>query len=300
LEAAVAALNVRADGCYVDGTYGRGGHAGAILAALGGAGRLIAFDKDPEAVAHARAQFGADPRFQIEHASFGALQAVAEREGLVRRIDGLLLDLGVSSPQLDDAQRGFSFQQDGPLDMRMDSSRGQAAAEWLATAEADDIAAVLRDYGEERFARRIARAIVEARGAQPLRTTAELAALVERASPTRERHKHPATRSFQAIRIYINRELDDLQAGLRQALEVLAAGARLVVISFHSLEDRIVKRFLRDAAQGERLPKGLPVPESARRPKLRLIGKPIQADAAELVANPRARSAVLRVAEVLA
>jgi 16S rRNA (cytosine1402-N4)-methyltransferase len=300
LEAAVAALNLRADGCYVDGTYGRGGHAAAILAALGAHGRLIAFDKDPQAVAHARERFGADPRFQIEHASFSALQAVAEREGLVRRIDGLLLDLGVSSPQLDDAGRGFSFQHDGPLDMRMDCSRGQSAAQWLARADEDEIATVLRDYGEERFARRIARAIVAARLAQPLRTTAELAALVERASPSRERHKHPATRSFQAIRIYINRELEDLQAGLRQALEVLAAGARLAVISFHSLEDRIVKRFLREAAQGERLPKGLPVPDSARRPRMRLIGKPIQADAAEVALNPRARSAVLRVAEVLA
>ncbi len=300
LEAAVAALNLRPDGCYVDGTFGRGGHAGAILARLGANGRLIAFDQDPDAVTDARARFGADPRFQIEHVSFSALQVVAEREGLVKRIDGLLLDLGVSSPQLDDPRRGFSFQQDGPLDMRMDPSRGRSAADWLATAAEDEIAAVLRDYGEERFARRIARAIVQTRIERPLRTTGELAALVERASPLREKHKHPATRSFQAIRIFVNRELEELQDALRQALTVLAVGARLVVISFHSLEDRIVKRFLRDAAHGERLPKGLPVTERDRHPRLRLIGKAQQAEAAEVSANPRARSAVLRVAEVLA
>lgn len=300
LEAAVAALNLRPDGCYVDGTFGRGGHAGAILARLGANGRLIAFDQDPDAVTDARARFGADPRFQIEHVSFSALQVVAEREGLVKRIDGLLLDLGVSSPQLDDPRRGFSFQQDGPLDMRMDPSRGRSAADWLATAAEDEIAAVLRDYGEERFARRIARAIVQTRIERPLRTTGELAALVERASPLREKHKHPATRSFQAIRIFVNRELEELQDALRQALTVLAVGARLVVISFHSLEDRIVKRFLRDAAHGERLPKGLPVTEGDRHPRLRLIGKAQQAEAAEVSANPRARSAVLRVAEVLA
>lgn len=300
LEAAVAALNLRPDGCYVDGTFGRGGHAGAILARLGANGRLIAFDQDPDAVTDARARFGTDPRFQIEHVSFSALQVVAEREGLVKRIDGLLLDLGVSSPQLDDPRRGFSFQQDGPLDMRMDPSRGRSAADWLATAAEDEIAAVLRDYGEERFARRIARAIVQTRIERPLRTTGELAALVERASPLREKHKHPATRSFQAIRIFVNRELEELQDALRQALTVLAVGARLVVISFHSLEDRIVKRFLRDAAHGERLPKGLPVTERDRHPRLRLIGKAQQAEAAEVSANPRARSAVLRVAEVLA
>ena len=300
LEAAVAALNVRPDGCYVDATFGRGGHAAAILARLGGEGRLLAFDRDPEAVADARARFGQDPRFRIEHASFSALQAVIEAAGLVGRVDGLLLDLGVSSPQLDDARRGFSFQQEGPLDMRMDTTRGPSAADWLATASEDEIATVLRDLGEERFARRIARSIVRVRAEHPLRTTAELAALVEHASPTREKHKHPATRSFQAIRIFINRELDELQAVLQQALAVLAVGARLVVISFHSLEDRIVKRFLRDAAQGERLPKGLPVPESARHPRLRLIGKAVRADDAEVAANPRARSAVLRVAEVLA
>ena len=299
LKAAVAALSVRPDGCYVDGTFGRGGHAAAILALLGESGRLIAFDKDPEAVAHAQACFEGDPRFQIEHASFAALQDVMERMGLVGRIDGLLLDLGVSSPQLDDAQRGFSFQLGGPLDMRMNPSRGVSAAEWLAQADESEISAVIRDLGEERFARRIARAIVRGREERPLTRTDELATLIERTIPTRERHKHPATRTFQAIRIFVNGELEELQECLRQALDVLAVGARLVVISFHSLEDRIVKRFLREAAVGGRLPKGLPVPDVARRPRLRLLGRAVRADEAEVARNPRARSAVMRTAEVL-
>lgn len=299
IDAAVAALRIQPDGCYVDGTFGRGGHAGAILSCLSEKGRLLAFDKDPAAVRFANLMFGADARFQIDHGSFIGLKDVASRENLTRHINGLLLDLGVSSPQLDDAARGFSFMSDGPLDMRMDTSRGQSAAAWLAVAAEQDIATVLKEYGEERFARRIARAIVQTRVEQPLRTTQELAALVERASPTREKHKHPATRSFQAIRIFINRELDDLREGLQQALEVLAIGARLVVISFHSLEDRIVKRLFREASRGEQLPKGLPVRHSDLKPKLRLIGKAMRPDDAEIAANPRARSAVMRVAELL-
>ncbi|MEJ2576954.1 MAG: 16S rRNA (cytosine(1402)-N(4))-methyltransferase RsmH [Gammaproteobacteria bacterium] len=300
LDAALAALAVRPAGCYVDGTFGRGGHAAAILSLLGPNGRLLAIDKDPAAVAAARARFGADPRFGIVHASFAELAELAAREGLVGAIDGLLLDLGVSSPQLDDPGRGFSFQADGPLDMRMDTSRGRSAADWLAEADEAEIAGVLRDLGEERFARRIARALVEQRAARPLRRTLELAALIERASPTRERHKHPATRTFQAIRIFVNRELDDLRQCLGQALEVLAVGARLVVISFHSLEDRIVKRFFREAAQGRQLPKGLPVTGGPVGARLRLVGKAVRADEREVAANPRARSAIMRVAEVLA
>jgi 16S rRNA (cytosine1402-N4)-methyltransferase len=299
LDEAVEALLVKPDGHYVDGTFGRGGHAAEILRHLGPAGRLLAFDKDPEAVAYATARFGSDARFAIEPLSFAALKETVQRYGWLGRIDGLLLDLGVSSPQLESPERGFSFQVDGPLDMRMDPSRGLSAADWLATADAAEIAAVLRELGEERFAKRIARAIVESRTRRPLRRTAELAALIERASPTRERHKHPATRTFQAIRIFVNSELEDLRACLRQALVVLGRGARLVVISFHSLEDRIVKRFLRDVAKGEQVPRGVPVTQGQLNPRLRLIGKPVRPVAAEVVANPRARSAVMRIAEAL-
>jgi len=299
LEEAVDALRVRPDGIYVDGTFGRGGHSGAILARLGETGRLIAFDKDEAALKAAREQFGEDPRLHLVQGSFARLGEVARELDLVRRIDGLLLDLGVSSPQLDQAERGFSFQQDGPLDMRMDRSRGPSAADWLAEADEAELARVIRDYGEERFARRIARAIVQRRREAPLRTTAELAALIERAVPKRDPHKHPATRTFQAIRIHINEELEDLKSVLRQALDVLAVGARLVVISFHSLEDRIVKHFLREQARGPRLPKGVPVQHEAVQGRLRLIGKAVRAGEAEVAANPRARSAVMRVAEVL-
>jgi len=300
LDAALDGLRVMAEGCYVDGTFGRGGHARAILARLGRAGRLYALDRDPEAVAHARAAFQDEPRLCVEQGSFAGLRDFAERHGIAGRVDGLLLDLGVSSPQLDDPRRGFSFQADGPLDMRMDPGSGESAADWLARASEREIATVLRDYGEERFANRIARAIVQARPTVPLRTTAALAALVARASPARDPHKHPATRTFQAIRIYINRELEALAQCLEQSLQVLAGGARLVVISFHSLEDRIVKRFMRDRARGEVLPKGLPVTGAPAPGELRLVGKAIRPDAAEIAANPRARSAVLRIAERLA
>jgi 16S rRNA (cytosine1402-N4)-methyltransferase len=293
-------LRVIADGCYVDGTFGRGGHARAILARLGPAGRLYAMDRDPAAVAHARDELGGDARFRIGQASFAQLEDYAERHGICGRVDGLLLDLGVSSPQLDDAGRGFSFQAEGPLDMRMDPTSGESAAEWLARAPADQIAQVLRDYGEERHARRIARAIVAVRGTAPLRSTRALAELVARVSPARDGQKHPATRTFQAIRIHINGELDALARCLAQALRVLAGGARLAVISFHSLEDRIVKRFIRDESFAAAPPKGVPVKGGPAPGRLRPVGKALRASEAEVARNPRARSAVLRVAERLA
>jgi len=300
LEEAVRALDIRRDGIYIDGTFGRGGHSERILDLLGEGGRLLAFDKDEEAVLVARERFGSDQRFSIVHGSFAELSSVVAEQGLGRRVDGLLLDLGVSSPQLDDSRRGFSFLNDGPLDMRMNRARGESAAEWLAGAEEGDIATVLREYGEERFARRIARAIVARRQVTPITGTRDLADLVAQACPVKEKYKHPATRTFQAIRIFVNRELDDLQLCLRDSLDVLARGARLVVISFHSLEDRIVKRFMRDTARGPKLPKGLPVRHVEAQGRLRILGKSQRASEAELQDNPRARSAVLRVAEVTA
>ena len=298
LEEAIQALDIRPDGIYIDGTFGRGGHSGRILDELGDAGRLLAFDKDEEAVSVARERFGTDRRFSIVHGSFTELSAAVVERGLQQRVDGLLLDLGVSSPQIDDPARGFSFLNDGPLDMRMNRTRGQSAAEWLADADEDDISTVLREYGEERFARRIARTIVARRQQTPITGTRDLAELVAQACPVKEKHKHPATRTFQAIRIFVNRELDDLQLCLRDSLDVLARGARLVVISFHSLEDRIVKRFMRDTAQGPKLPKGLPVRHTETQGRLSLVGKSRRASEAEVRDNPRARSAVLRIAEV--
>ncbi|MCB1877319.1 MAG: 16S rRNA (cytosine(1402)-N(4))-methyltransferase RsmH [Chromatiales bacterium] len=297
LDEAVDALNIRPDGCYVDGTFGRGGHSGEILRRLGPTGRLIAMDRDPEAIAHARQRFGDDPRFSLQPGAFSSLGEVCRSLGVSGEVDGILLDLGVSSPQLDDPARGFSFQADGPLDMRMDPSAGQSAAEWLNRAKEDDIAQVLRDYGEERFAKRIARAIVRERQAEPFLRSARLAAVISSANPKWERDKHPATRSFQAIRIVINRELEELHEVLPQTVSQLRSGGRLAVISFHSLEDRMVKRFLRDQARGRPLPHGLPVAESQRDLALRLVGKAIHAGERELALNPRARSAVLRVAE---
>jgi 16S rRNA (cytosine1402-N4)-methyltransferase len=241
--------------------------------------------------------FGQDDRFTITQGSFAMLEQLAQQSEIQGEVNGILLDLGVSSPQLNDPERGFSFMHDGPLDMRMDNHSGQSAADWLATAEEDEISTVLKEYGEERFARRIARSIVEARQEEPVVTTAQLVALIEQAVPGREQGKHPATRSFQAIRIFVNRELDDLRAALDQSLRLLAAGGRLVVISFHSLEDRIVKRFIRDQARGEQFPPGVPVTSDQVRPNLLHIGKAIHPAAAEVTANPRARSAVLRVAE---
>lgn len=300
LEASVEALSIDPTGVYLDGTFGRGGHSRLILQRLGERGRLIAIDKDPDAIAFAQQRFAEDTRFQIVRGSFAMLAEVAEKAGVTGQVDGILLDLGVSSPQLDRAERGFSFLQDGPLDMRMDPASGQSAAQWLAGARAKEIADVLKEYGEERHAKRIARAIVAARAEQPIHTTLELAEIVSQANPSWEKGKHPATRSFQAIRIYINRELDELKQCLQQVLDVLAPGGRLAVISFHSLEDRIVKRFMRDQAKGDRFPPKLPVTQAQLQPRLRVVGRAIRADEAEVAANPRARSAVLRLAERLA
>jgi 16S rRNA (cytosine1402-N4)-methyltransferase len=299
LDEALAALALRGDGLYVDGTFGRGGHSGEILSRLGDQGRLLAFDRDPQAVATARERFGDDPRFDLHYGNFSELNDVLEQRGLLGRVDGLLLDLGVSSPQLDDAERGFSFSADGPLDMRMDCGSGQTAAEWLARASEEEIADVLWRYGDERFSRRIARAVVERRTAHPLRRTSDLVALIESASPRRERHKHPATRSFQAIRIHINQELAAVESVLQQSLSALAPGGRLAVISFHSLEDRIVKHFIRGHSRPPPAPRGLP-PDPNWRQQLNAVGKAIRASDAETRDNPRARSAVLRVAERIA
>jgi 16S rRNA (cytosine1402-N4)-methyltransferase len=293
------ALAIRKDGVYVDGTFGRGGHAAAILAQLGPEGKLLAMDKDPEAVQSARMQFGNDPRFEIEQGAFTMLSQLLAQRQLQGRVNGLLLDLGVSSPQLDDPVRGFSFSADGPLDMRMDPDSGISAAQWLQQASEREIREVLRTLGEERFAGRIARAIVSTRSEAPLQTTRQLAELIATAAPSREKNKHPATRSFLAIRIFINRELDDVRAALEQVPDALAPGGRLAVISFHSLEDRIVKRFIRDEYRGEQAPPEFPLAGMDYQPRLRPVGKAIRASEAEIDSNPRARSAVLRVAERL-
>ncbi|AMG57493.1 16S rRNA (cytosine(1402)-N(4))-methyltransferase RsmH [Pantoea vagans] len=298
LDEAVNGLNIREDGIYIDGTFGRGGHSRLILSQLGEKGRLIAIDRDPQAIA-AAAEI-TDPRFSIIHGPFSALaEYVAERD-LVGKIDGILLDLGVSSPQLDDAERGFSFMRDGPLDMRMDPSRGHSAAEWLLHAEEADIAFVLKTYGEERFSKRIARAIVERNREQPMTRTRELAEVISVAMPVKDKFKHPATRSFQAIRIWINSELEEIDIALKGAVEVLAPQGRLSVISFHSLEDRLVKRFMRDQSRGPQVPAGIPMTEHQLRAlggrELKLLGKMSPGDA-EVSENPRARSSVLRIAE---
>ena len=295
LKEAVEALAIKPAGIYVDGTFGRGGHSRAVLAQLGPEGRLIAFDRDPVAVAAGREI--KDPRFELVHAPFSDFaEALAERG--VEKVDGVLLDLGVSSPQLDEAERGMSFRFDAPLDMRMDTTRGLTAAEWLAEAPVADITRVLREYGEERFAYEIAKAIAVARTGGAVATTGQLAALVEKTVRTREPGQHPATRTFQAIRIYINRELEELSLTLPQALAVLAPGGRLSVIAFHSLEDRIVKRFMQDAATRDRLPSRLPMRDAdIGQAPLRILGKPVRAGADELAENPRARSAILRIAE---
>jgi 16S rRNA (cytosine1402-N4)-methyltransferase len=299
LREAVSALVTAPNGFYVDGTFGRGGHSRQVLQALGEAGQLLAVDKDPVACAAAEAMAVEDARFSFYHGSFADLPAVLQEKG-VSAVDGILLDLGVSSPQLDDAERGFSFMHDGPLDMRMDTSAGETAAQWLAYADAGDIAIVLREYGEERFAKRIANAIVAARDEAPLVTTGRLARIVSEANPRWEKHKHPATRAFQAIRIKVNRELDDLQDLLSASVDLLRVGGRLVVISFHSLEDRMVKRYMRDMARGEQLPPGVPVVDAALNRRLKLVGKAVKASAEEVGENTRARSAIMRVAEKIA
>ncbi|MCL6415919.1 16S rRNA (cytosine(1402)-N(4))-methyltransferase RsmH [Aestuariirhabdus sp. Z084] len=292
LHEAVSSLVTSPDGRYVDGTFGRGGHSRLILSKLDDAGSLVGIDKDPRAIATANTLAEQDGRFQIQQGSF------AEIESLVGgQVAGVLLDLGVSSPQLDDPERGFSFLNDGPLDMRMDPERGESAAQWLARASEEDIAWVLKTYGEERFAKRIARAIVEARGASDINRTAQLAKIVSEANPRWEKGKNPATRAFQGIRIYINSELKDLEVCLDQALELLKPGGRLVVISFHSLEDRMVKRFIRKHVKGDELPPGLPVRDDQLNKRLKSVGKAVKASADEVQRNPRSRSAVMRVAE---
>ncbi len=295
LAEAVDALAIRADGIYVDGTFGRGGHSRAVLERLGPAGRLIAFDRDPAAIAAGQALN--DARLTLVHSAFSALDDELERLG-VAAVDGVLLDLGVSSPQLDDGARGMSFRFDAPLDMRMDTSRGQTVADWLADASVGEITEVLRDYGEERFAHAIAKAIAAARTGGLVATTGQLAAIVEKAVRTREPGQHPATRSFQALRIFINQELEELTRVLPACVSHLRTGGRLAVISFHSLEDRIVKRFMRDESRPPVLPRRLPIRAAdLPAPRLRLVGKAVRPGEAEVAANPRARSAVMRVAE---
>lgn len=301
LDEAVNGLNIRSGGIYIDGTFGRGGHSRLILSQLGPEGRLLAIDRDPQAIEAAKAID--DSRFSIIHGPFSAMADYVAELGLTGQIDGVLLDLGVSSPQLDDPERGFSFMRDGPLDMRMDPTRGSSAAEWLMKAEADDIVWVLKTFGEERFAKRIARAIVERNRTEPMTRTKELASLIAAASPIREKHKHPATRSFQAIRIYINSELEEIERALEGALSVLAPQGRLSVISFHSLEDRIVKRFIRHQSRGPQVPAGLPLTGEQLRSQggqtLKPVGKKLMPSEAEVAENPRARSSVLRFAERL-
>lgn len=297
LDEALDGLAVQPGGLYVDGTFGRGGHSRAILARLGEEGRLIGFDKDPEAIRVGEQLAAEDGRFVVVRRSFADMAEELRQRGALGQVQGVLLDLGVSSPQLDDAERGFSFLNDGPLDMRMDPAQGQSAAQWINSASEADIATVLHEYGEERYSRRIARAIVARRDVEPFTRTADLAEVVKVANPAWEKHKHPATRAFQGIRIFINRELEDLADGLKAALDVLAPGGRLVVISFHSLEDRMVKQFMRREAKGAPLPRNLPIRDIDIPVSINLVGKAIKPSADEIERNPRARSAMLRIAE---
>ena len=296
LDEALDALHIRPSGCYVDCTFGRGGHSQAILQALGPEGRLIALDRDPDAVAVGRAMALEDGRLHIIHTPFSRLTDVLV--GLDQPVvDGILMDLGVSSPQLDEPSRGFSFQSDGPLDMRMDPTQGVSAAEWLAEASAESIADVLWIYGEERFSRRIARAITEARVEEPIQSTAQLARIIASAQPKKDAHKHPATRAFQGIRLFINAELKEVEVGIEAAIGALARGGRLAIISFHSLEDRLVKRAFRDASRPPPGDPRMPLPTHVEAPRLRLAGKAIKPSEVEVMRNPRSRSAVLRIAE---
>jgi len=299
LHEAIAGLAVKADGRYIDGTFGRGGHARQILAQLSDNGRLLGLDKDPLAIATGEALAEYDSRFSIEQCSFATLSSTVSERVWQGQVDGILLDIGVSSPQIDQAERGFSFQKDGPLDMRMNPDAGISVAQWLAKAKVEDITFVIKTLGEERFGKRIANAIVETREHTPIVSTTQLANLVDKAMPFREKNKHPATRTFQALRIYINNELGDLQLGLEQSLDALSVGGRLAVITFHSLEDRIVKRYFRDEAKGDDLPANFPIRADHLNPRIKLIGKAIKASSQELDVNPRARSAVLRIVEKL-
>jgi len=298
LDEAVELLVHQPDGVYMDGTFGRGGHSSLILQHLGAKGQLQAFDKDPLAIAQAQSMMINEPRLAITQTSFANMDQVARDAGCFGEVQGILLDLGVSSPQLDDASRGFSFQHDGPLDMRMNPDAGESAAEWLARAGAEEIADVLYHYGEERFSRRMARAVVEHRKETPITTTKQLSSIIAAANPKWEKGKNPATRAFQGIRIHINQELKDLEVGLEAALETLAPGGRMVVISFHSLEDRIVKRFMREHVKGDsHLPHGLPYTDDQLKRRLKLMGKARKPTPHEIDINPRSRSAVMRVAE---
>lgn len=297
LNEVIDGLAIQPHGIYIDGTFGRGGHAGAILQLLGPDGQLLAMDKDPQAVLAARQMYESDPRFTIEHGSFVQLKQHVSARGWLGKVDGILLDLGVSSPQLDDASRGFSFKHDGALDMRMNPQAGVSAAQWIREVSERDLAAVFKEYGEERYAKRIARAVIKARDAQAITGTKQLADIIAKAHPNWEKGKDPATRCFQAIRIYLNNELGELQSALPLTIECLKSGGRLAVISFHSLEDRIVKRFMREQARGDDFPPDLPIPQSQLNPRLRVIGKAIRPGADEIEQNPRSRSSVLRIAE---
>ena len=300
LDEAIQALAIDPDGIYIDCTFGRGGHSTQILSQLSDNGRLIAIDRDPTAI-EAAEKFKDDARFRIEHFGFAALDAIAKSNGVVGKVSGILFDLGVSSPQLDVAERGFSFMNDGPLDMRMDTTRGETAAQWLARADVEDISWVLRTFGEEKHAWRIANAIVDTREESPLTRTGELAALIKKTAPQREIKKHPATRSFQAIRMYINSELDQIEQALVASLNVLKTDGRLAVISFHSLEDRLVKQFMKKHSQGRQVPRGMPISEAElqKGKKLNLVGRKTKPSKDEVTRNVRSRSSVLRVAERL-
>ncbi len=297
LQEAVDALSIREDGSYVDATFGRGGHSRLILERLGPKGRLIVFDKDPEAIRVANKIREEDGRVQIAHAPFGEIEAQLLANGAQEGVDGILFDLGVSSPQLDNAARGFSFLRDGPLDMRMNPEVGQSAEEWINSAEEKEIADVLYQFGEERHSRRMARRVILERAEKRIVTTGELAEIIKEANPAWERDKHPATRAFQGIRIFINDELGELERGLEQSLKMLKVGGRLAVISFHSLEDRMVKKFMAEQAKGDNFPRGLPISQEMLNPRLKLIGKKMKASAQEVGRNTRSRSAVMRVAE---
>jgi len=297
---ALAALQIREAGRYLDATFGRGGHTAAILQRIGAGGRVVAIDRDPEAIRAGHDKFAADRRLTLVHSPFSELAQVVKEMGMVGEFNGVLLDLGVSSPQLDDAARGFSFAQDGPLDMRMNNASGMTAADWLAKAPEHEIARVIRDFGEERFAKRIARSIVHARVERPITRTLQLAEIVAAAVPTREPGKHPATRTFQAIRIQVNREFDEIEAALQGTLSALAPGGRLCVISFHSLEDGIVKRFMQKHSQEDPIYAGLPVVPAHAQPKLRRVGRAVHPSAEEVGRNPRSRSSIMRVAEKVA
>lgn len=295
----VKQLAIQPEGVYIDATFGRGGHARAILEQLGPHGRLLAMDKDPEAITYARHCFAHDERFIIQQGTFARLAHFVLNENLMGKIDGILFDLGVSSPQLDNPDRGFSFMKSGLLDMRMDYSAGMDAATWLKTVDEKELADVLWKYGEERFSRRIARAIVAMRQQTPITTTVQLAEIIAKAIPTWEKNKHPATRSFQAIRIAVNHELDDIELGLKQAVEMLNVGGRLLVISFHSLEDRLVKHFMQHQERGDELPAGLPIKQANIKVHFKRLSRAIKPSQEEIAANPRARSAILRIGEKL-